>query len=72
MGNHHADEDIKAFEAREAKRRAEGDTIDPRKRIELANELLTRLIDDIGTGPALSKLRADAHRIQQVLRGLDW
>ena len=42
------------------------------KRIDRADELLARLIDDIGTGPALDRLRKDALRIKHVLRGLDW
>ena len=41
-------------------------------RIARADELLARLIDDIGTGPAFDRLRKDAQRIKNVLRGLDW
>lgn len=44
----------------------------PQARIDRADELLARLIDDIGTGPALDRLRKDALRIKHVLRGLDW
>lgn len=46
--------------------------VDATKRIDRADELLARLIDDIGTGPALDRLRKDAQRIKHVLRGLDW
>ena len=46
--------------------------IPPQARIDRADELLARLIDDIGTGPALSRLRKDAQRIKHVLRGTDW
>lgn len=42
------------------------------KKVDRADELLARLIDDIGTGPALERLRKDALRIKHVLRGLDW
>jgi hypothetical protein len=42
------------------------------KRIERADELLARLVDDIGTSPALDRLRKDVLRIKNVLHGLDW
>lgn len=41
-------------------------------RIDRADELLAQLIDDIGTGPAFDRLRKDALRIKNMLRGLDW
>jgi hypothetical protein len=44
----------------------------PEKRIDRADELLARLVADIGPGPALDQLRKDALRIKHVLRGLDW
>ncbi len=40
-------------------------------RIDRADELLARLIDDIGTGPAFDRLRKDALRIKHILRGTD-
>lgn len=54
-----------------------GDSLEPEAvpaeaRINRADELLARLIDDIGTGPALDRLRKDVLRIKHVLRGLDW
>jgi hypothetical protein len=41
------------------------------ERIDRADAMLARLIDDIGGGPALAGLRRDALRIKHVLRDVE-
>ena len=64
--------DVSAAANQRAAERDLRTAIHAQSRIDRADELLARLIDDIGTGPALDRLRKDALRIKHVLRGLDW
>lgn len=57
-------------EQREQARSQEAASRRRQARIELADDLLAHLIDSIGTGSAMARLRADALRIKHVLRGL--
>lgn len=41
-----------------------------RRRCDVADEMLTNLIDDIGTGPGLASIRMQALDVKRELRGL--
>lgn len=41
-----------------------------KRRMNVADEMLDRLINDIGTGPGVASLRAQAVAIKRELRGL--
>ncbi|TXH53513.1 MAG: hypothetical protein E6Q97_13130 [Desulfurellales bacterium] len=46
------------------------DTFALKIRMNVADEMLDRLINDIGTGPGVASLRAQAMAIKRELRGL--
>lgn len=50
----------------EAERRAE----ELQRRIDVADEMLARLMDDIGTGPGVANLREQARAVKHELRGI--
>lgn len=75
MGNHYDPRDPEwDFETQRRKEAQDNALLmsDPKARADRADELLAHLLDDLGTGPALAPLRAQARKIKLVLRGLDW
>lgn len=75
MSNHYDPRDTEWDFETQRRREAQNNALlmsDPKARADHADELLARLLDDIGTGPALASLRAQAHKIKLVLRGLAW